>query len=355
MRVLIFGDGPAARLATIAVQSSGGAVVRALPRSGLGPPPTERHTHVISDDLHLNAASIDAGLATALRDAVEPDWKFRWDTGAEWKGHDGGHLSRDDIVAALDRRLAQLPHETWRDVRITGRHGDRLEAERQGHRRTFDLVIDATGAHRATRAMLHMLAPPTRLQDVGRHALYQSFELSLPAPAGKIQWGCVPLNDPLGALYGFIDGGRMRVTTSVDPQRTPATSVDDIGGLIGARAAALIPHGARVLRRTSTVAPQFRRLVYRAEGMPDWVAIGDARMQMPPRMGNGLGTIFRQCRLLAEALREGGGAAAVRGALDSYIDKTWDLNMKALRMSGRSAGTGPAPLHGAKEGRQRSV
>ncbi len=304
-----------------------------MPRKGLGLPATRNHTHVTSCDIQINASVIDEGLGAALSASIEPGWQWRGDNGTGWSSYEAGRLTREAIVAVLDARLAQLALESWDDVTITARHGNRLEATSREDRKVFDLVIDATGAHRATLPMLQGLGITTSIEDAGRPALYQTFELALPEPAGKVHWGSVPMDEPTGALYGDIDGRKMRLTTSIRrDMRGRLKNSEDLRSMVNERVASLIPRGAQLMGRTSTIAPQMRRLEYPVSGLPNWIALGDALAQWAPRMGTGLGSLFRQTRLLTDAFRSGATPEAARAAVAGQLETAWDLNLRGLKM-----------------------
>lgn len=327
MDVLIFGDGPAARLAAIALHGLGARIVRALPRPGLGPPPTARHSHVISDTVLPAATAIDATLAQDIWARAEPACLWRRLGGAGCTDHTAPRLSRAAIDSALQVGLGRLTLDRWRDVTITGCEGTRLMARSADGDGVFDLVIDATGAHRATLAMLAPFAPGIRWQDVGPPVLYQTFELAVPETASLMQWSGPEVDGPTRALYGDIDGHRMRITAAIGQEAGRIGSLDDIVRSFSPQVATLIPDGAKLVGKTSTVAPTYRRLRVPQEGMPNWIALGDARSQWPPRLGTGLSSIFRQCRILRETLAGGGGATEARDALDTWLDAAWGRQM----------------------------
>ncbi|WP_323764324.1 hypothetical protein [Marinovum sp.] len=327
MDVLIFGDGPAARLAAIALAGLGLRVVRALPRPGLGPPPTTRHTHVVARTVLPSAAAIDAGLAQEITARIAPDCLWRQLTGDGCTEYTEPHISRAAIDSALAVCLARRPLEAWRDVTLTGRCGTRLSARSAAGAGVFDLVIDATGAHRATRAMLAPFAPAARLEDDGPVRLYQTYELALPAPQPLLHWSGPAVEGPTRALYGDFDGRRMRITAALGRGAPRIATLDDVARAVHPQVAALIPKGARLVRRTATIAPNYRRLRVPEAEMPNWIALGDARSQWPPRLGTGLSALFRQCRILQETLAGGGTPQEARTAIDTWLDTEWDKQM----------------------------
>ena len=322
--VLIFGDGPAARLAAIALSGLGLRVVRALPRPGLGPPPTARHSHILATTMGPAAAVLDRTLAQEIAARTEPQCRWRSFSGPDCAEYTAPRLSRAAVDAALDICIARHQFETWRDVQITGREGARLCAGSRQGQGCFDLVIDATGAHRATLPMLARLGLKIGYEDTGRVKLYQTLELALPEALPGVQWSGPALDGPCGALYGEIRGHCLRITASRGRGGArPITAASEIAQVFPPRIAALVPPGARLLRRTSTIAPQYRRLRLPERDMANWIALGDARAQWPPRLGTGLNAIFRQCRVLHRTLAEGGGPVEVRRALDRVIDEIW--------------------------------
>lgn len=332
LQVLIFGDGPAARLAAIALHGLGARVVRALPRPGLGPPPTARHTHYI-DNVTYMAAAIDDALAGEIQARIEPGWLWRRNTGTGWHEYTGPRISRAIVDAALEARLAGLPMEIWRDVRLIGRDGDDLIAACSDGRGTFDLTIDATGAHRATLPMIAPCAQGFSLEDDGPSMRYQTLELTFRQTEAQVCWSSPALNGAKGALYGELDGTIMRITASQSAGTEGIGSLEDIARVFDPIILDQVPGGARLVDRISTVAPQYRRLRAPDADLPNWIALGDAGAQWPPRLGTGVGAIFRQCRLLKQTLAEGANPAEARAALDLLIDGMWDnrANDLALR------------------------
>ncbi|TNF23173.1 MAG: hypothetical protein EP318_01095 [Rhodobacteraceae bacterium] len=327
MDVLIFGDGPAARLAAIALHGLGARSIRALPRPGLGPPPTARHSHVISDTVLRNATAIDASLAQDISERAEPACLWRKLGGTGSSDQIAPRLSRATIDRTLEAGLNRLALGRWRDATITGRDGARLMAESADGGGVFDLVIDATGAHRATLEVLGPLAPGLCLEDVGPPVLYQTFVLALPEAVPLMQWSGPVVDGRTRALYGDLDGHRMRITAAVGREAGRIGSLADIARAFDPQVAALVPYGARLVGKTSTVAPTYRRLRRPETGMPNWIALGDARSQWPPRLGTGLSSIFRQCRILRETLAGGGTPTEARDALDTWLDAEWDKQM----------------------------
>lgn len=323
MEVLIFGDGPAARLAALSLAGLGLRVVRAVPRPGLGPPPTARHSHIVASTLGRSVAGIDAALAREIAARTEPQCRWRRLSEDGWAEYIEPRTSRAAVDAALAVCIAAGGFEVWRDVQITGQEGARLRAESGQGQGLFDLVIDATGAHRATLPMLARLGLPINFEDAGPVALYQTLELALPEAGDSVQWSGPAFDGPCGALYGECRGPRLRITASRRRGARPITSASEVGQVFPGEIAALVPEGAQLLRRTSTIAPQYRRLRMPEGDLPNWIALGDARAQWPPRLGTGLRAIFRQCALVHKTLAEGGSAAEARAALDHVIAEMW--------------------------------
>ena len=225
--VLIFGDGPAARLAAIALSGLGLRVVRALPRPGLGPPPTARHSHILATTMGPAAAVLDRSLAQEIAARTEPQCRWRSFSGPDCAEYTAPRLSRAAVDAALDICIGRRPFETWRDVQITGREGARLCAGSRQGQGCFDLVIDATGAHRATLPMLARLGLKIGYEDTGRVKLYQTLELALleARPGVRV---AVPIVPPVVVRARDLEAHKVdRVRKRAVPRRR--VRADDVG------------------------------------------------------------------------------------------------------------------------------
>lgn len=263
---------------------------------------------------------------------IEPDWLLRHNTGTAWREYREPQLTRRNVEDALCTRLADFCLESRRDVTLTGRDGPRLIAQSGCWADSFDLVVDATGAHRATLPMIADFAPPVRWQDEGPVMLYQTVEFATCQDLPRVHWSSAAVNGALGALYGEADGSRLRLTASRDQSAARIESRADIAQVYGDRIAAQFPQDAEVINRTSTVAPQYRRLLLTDPPLTGWLTLGDAAMQWPPRLGTGVRALFRQCRQLHDTITGGGTAAEVQADLGALMRQMWEERAQDLAL-----------------------
>ena len=322
MHALVFGDGPAARLAVLILAQIDVGVTRALP-GPRGVSSTADHVHSISPDVPVLAESIDFDLAVELEKATDLEWLWYRQNSAEWQEVRAPHLARTNVDAALGKRLEGLRWQSWPGVcglRIQG--ANIVATDGQVHR-AFNLVVDATGASRATLSMLECSSANFFLDEIGDQTRYRTARFLLPNPGSGATWKSVPADDPAGVLYGERNGRSLRLTGSTSPNRDGrVTCMGDIPLVFGASAATLVPKCAEFLDTTTTVAPPGRKLSA-PKDLPGWIAFGDALIQSPPRLGLGITSIFQQGRCLLTGLRAGEDAVGLRNRLNVYADHLW--------------------------------
>lgn len=294
MRVAIYGDGPAAYLASIVAVGEGAQVQIFAPASRRDAAQSA-HVHVIDPRLQDLAASIDAPLGVMLHAASQEDWQWHRihadGTRQSWRSD---RLSRAAVCEGLRSRADDLgimavpPPAMLPDA---------------------DLMIDATGAHRA-------LVRRCEAEGLARLTLYDHGEVEQ-----YNTWAWREQSD--GLSQTTVSEGDARLYIQQEGRDICVTQVS-CGGTAAQIAAEVTPPSDAF--HTRMIGVPNRMLCIDGADVPV-IAFGDALIQTSPRLGFGLLSCFQQGALLKQEM--GGSAENLRDALSAQADEIWQ--MLALR------------------------
>jgi hypothetical protein len=243
-------------------------------------------------------------------------------TGAP-SGDDGlPRLSQDELQRRL---LAALPGHTRRLEAAT------LSLDIETWRvdgAPFDIIIDATGARRASLRAL--VGSPWEFSE---DHLGDEIRCASALVRGRIPERRDPrCEEGLFTLWEGAD--RTRVTLYLSPLRPAPASAKallDRAGIDAEPVAALERYGGRACSLLVTDDDE-------RPPPPGWLALGDALLGTPPRYGLGIWSLANQCARLRE-LRSPGELAAIRRQLAAFAATMWEhvLFQEALARGGEAS------------------
>ena len=212
------------------------------------------------------------------------------------------------VQAAIDAGVLVEFGREARALSATGK-GWHLDVE-SGHTFEADMLIDATGAHRAVFALLGDQAPDVPLDDIDapeRHVSWQG--LAAKGDPVLIAWS----NTVAEGLLQVDATGRARLTARAGSgaDLTPASveaAMRASGGEALANRNQAIRYEPRGVRHTSSGARRVALEEADLSGLPPFALIGDALIEASPRYGEGVGRAVKQALMLGGLLREGKGA-----------------------------------------------
>lgn len=201
--------------------------------------------------------------------------------------------------------------------------GWRLDVE-AGPTFEADLLIDASGAHRAVFALLDDRAPDVPLDDIEapeRHISWQGH--AAPDDPCLIAWA----DQAVEGLLQVDSQGRVQLTAraGAGTDLTLASveaAMRAAGGEALAKRLVPIQFDPRGVRHTSPGARRVALDEVDLSGLPPLALIGDALIEAPPRYGEGIGRAVEHALMLEDLLR-GGRAAECAAQLARQAKTRW--------------------------------
>lgn len=308
---MILGGGVAGLSAAICARRAGWDAV-VVERRERGET-SARNAHV-----HRLPLESQAQLAQILSDRVPDDAGPGAPVGAArggslvWTGHQPlaclGELEARLLRSAVETGVQVMFTETAQGLSVAA-GAWRLDLD-AGSTLEADLLIDASGAHRAAFALLGDGAPDVPLDDID-------------APERHVSWsGRAPADDPcliawsdqaVEGLLQVASDGHVQLTAraGLDADLSLDRAQEALGGAGGdalSRRLRSIRFEPRGVRHTSPGARRVALDEVDLAALPPLALIGDALIEAPPRYGEGVGRAIEQAQALGVMLQEGRAA-----------------------------------------------